>query len=344
VEALDGRALIRTISIPHLRIRLRVRILAGWIARGGRRSRSGRPALTSRRPKPQHVAPRAVRAACRTLSAVAPPLAARLAADLFCRTRPRRVRPAEREVLDRARRLELPSVRRRLVAHAWGRGPIVLLHHGWSGNAAQMTAFVDPLVTAGFTAVALDARGHGSSGGRSSSFVAMVADALAWVDHLGEVRAMIGHSMGAMVTARVLARREVDRAVLLCPPAELAVYSELFARAMGFGERAHTGMVRYFERNHDVRWPEISAEHLPPDRPVPALVVYDRDDHDAPPEHAERWVRAWNGPVDTLRTEGLGHRQVLRDRDVLRACADWLVERPAAAEGADRDDGTASGA
>ncbi len=290
------------------------------------------------------MAPRAVRVACQALSGVAPPLAARLAAELFCRTRPRRIRPAEREILARARRLELPSVRRRLVAHAWGRGPIVLLHHGWSGNAAQMTAFVDPLVTAGFTAVALDARGHGSSGGRSSSFVAMVTDALAWVDHLGEVRAMIGHSMGAMVTARVLARREVDQAVLLCPPAELAVYSELFARAMGFGERAHAGMVRYFERTHDVRWPEISAEHLPPDRPVPALVVYDRDDHDAPAEHAERWIRAWNGPVDTLRTEGLGHRQVLRDSGVLQACADWLVGRSPAVERADRQGDAASGA
>jgi len=290
------------------------------------------------------MAPRAVRAACRTLSTMAPPVAARLAADLFCRTRPRRLRPAEREILGRARRLELPSAQRRLVAHAWGRGPVVLLHHGWSGNAAQMTALVDPLVGAGFTAVALDARGHGSSGGRKSSFVDMVADATDWVDHLGDVHAMIGHSMGAMVTARALARREVEQAVLLCPPAELAVYSELFARAMGFGMRAHTGMIRHFERMHDVRWPEISAEHLPPDRPVPALIVYDRDDHDTPPEHAERWIRAWNGTVDTLRTEGLGHRQILRDPDVLQTCADWLVERSSTADRTDRAGGAASGA
>jgi len=35
-------------------------------------------------------------------------------------------------------------------------GPTVLLLHGWSGAAAQWSRFIDPLVRAGFNAVALD--------------------------------------------------------------------------------------------------------------------------------------------------------------------------------------------
>ena len=53
---------------------------------------------------------------------------------------------------------------------ALGSRPAVALLHGWGGRAAQLTSFVEPLVARGFSVVALDAPGHGSSGrGRSSA-------------------------------------------------------------------------------------------------------------------------------------------------------------------------------
>lgn len=40
---------------------------------------------------------------------------------------------------------------------------LVLLTHGWTMGARYMTAFVDPLLTAGFDVAAIDFPGHGAS-------------------------------------------------------------------------------------------------------------------------------------------------------------------------------------
>jgi len=208
--------------------------------------------------------------------------------------------------------------------YRWGEGPRILLHHGWSGDAAQMSAFVDPLVDAGFEVIAPDALGHGDTEGRISSFVDMATDATALVDHVGGVDAIIGHSMGAMVAARILRARDVRRAVLLAPPAEMRVYSELFTQALEFSEAVHDAMVAHFERSHFVTWDDITAERLAEGRHEDALLVYDADDHDAPPAHAERWIEHWPGDMTSHQTRGLGHRQILRDASVHARVTHWL--------------------
>lgn len=286
--------------------------------------------MADHRPKAQHAAPAGLRWTCRTLSAVAPPLAVRLAAELFCRPRPRRPRRGERERLERARREGFTIRGHRLDLYRWGEGPRVLLHHGWSGDAAQMSAFVDPLVGAGFEVIAVDGLGHGASEGRVSSFVDMAIDAISLNDHVGGLHAVIGHSMGAMIAARILRARDVDRAILLAPPAEMRVYSELFAHALDLSDAVHDAMVARFERSHFITWDDITAERLAEGRHEDVLIVYDDADQDAPPEHARRWIDRWSGTVETMRTEGLGHRQILRDPAVHERCVAWLNARRSA--------------
>ncbi len=275
-------------------------------------------------PKAQHVAPTALRLAFRATSAIAPALAARIAADLFCRPRPRRRRPPELELLSRARREDLTIRGHRLAVHRWGSGPIVLLHHGWSGDAAQMTALVDPLVAAGYEAVAVDGLAHGESAGRISTFVDMASDAIELVVASGGVHAIVGHSMGAMIAARVAATHPVAGLVFVAPPAEMRVYSQLFARAVDIPPAVHDRMIAGFERTYGIDWDDISAEALAPGRSEPCLLIYDTDDRDAPPDHAHRWIDAWAGPITVHETQGLGHRNVLRDAAVHAVCIDWL--------------------
>src|SRR5688572_7959580 len=97
-----------------------------------------------------------VRATSRALSAVAPPLAARLAERLFL-SPPRPRRPAaELALLATGRARPLQVGRRHLDVWLWGSGPSVLLVHGWGGRGAQLAAFVEPLVARGFSVVSFD--------------------------------------------------------------------------------------------------------------------------------------------------------------------------------------------
>src|SRR5215470_10874422 len=86
---------------------------------------------------------------------------------------PPRIPPRQREldILGRADTITLGPPKRRVTAYTWGDGPAVLLVHGWGGNAGHLAGFVDPLLAAGFRAVAVDLPGHGRSAGRRSSAV-----------------------------------------------------------------------------------------------------------------------------------------------------------------------------
>jgi pimeloyl-ACP methyl ester carboxylesterase len=49
---------------------------------------------------------------------------------------------------------------------------------------------------------------------------------------------------------------------------------------------------------------------------LPALIIHDRDDRDVPWQEGEAVARAWPH-ARFLRTEGLGHRRILRDPEVI---------------------------
>src|SRR4051794_15522348 len=111
------------------------------------------------------------------LDAFSPVLAGRAAANLF--TRPLiRAASLEPETGLPNHRFELHDLGEpTLNVWDWGAGPTVLLAHGWNGWAAQMSAFVAPLVRAGYFVAAVDMPAHGRSGG-THTHVAGMADAL----------------------------------------------------------------------------------------------------------------------------------------------------------------------
>jgi hypothetical protein len=100
------------------------------------------------------------------LSSIAPAVAARLAERPFL-TPPRYPAPdREREILARARPGSVRVAGRRIETWSWGVGPRILLVHGWGGRGGQLGAFVEPLVSRGFSVTAFDGPAHGASEGR----------------------------------------------------------------------------------------------------------------------------------------------------------------------------------
>src|SRR6185503_15435757 len=98
-----------------------------------------------------------------------------------------------------------------LAVQRWGKGPLVILVHGWNGRGSQLGGFVQPLVDAGFQVVAFDAPGHGGPRGASSSLVRF-ADAFdAVVDatrpFFQPLAAVVAHSMGGAAVTYALSRR-----------------------------------------------------------------------------------------------------------------------------------------
>src|SRR5687768_11983229 len=81
-----------------------------------------------------------------------------------------------------------------------GAGPLVLLLHAGGERRAVWTKVAGRLATAGFRSVAVDQRGHGDSGGAIEQLDDFVDDACALIDELDVPTALVGASLGGLVS------------------------------------------------------------------------------------------------------------------------------------------------
>lgn len=267
-----------------------------------------------------------IRLGCRLLSAIAPPLAAKAAATLFCRPHRRARPPAEERRLESATPWRLRIGGRELAAWSWGQGPTVLLHHGWGGRGSQLGAFVDPLLERGFRVVTYDAIAHGASPGRTNSLVEMAATLGEVSSRLDGLFGVIAHSLGGLATALALTNgMRLKRAVFICPPSDMLYYTDLFCRSLGFSSRVQDRMLLLFEDRLQMRFHDLDGVALARRQRTPLLIFHDRDDRDVRADQVRRLHRAWPGS-HLVETSGLGHRAILREPAVVAASARFLRE------------------
>ena len=230
----------------------------------------------------------------------------------------------ELAALEEASLLPVPMITGPLIAWRWGRAadPAVVLVHRWGGRGAQLRGFIEPLLERGFSVVAYDAPGHGMTGGDQSSLPQILQGLDALLDHLGPVRAIVGHSVGGAMAAIALARRpDVKRGVLIAPPASLIDHTRRVAAALGWPEALRAATQRRIEQRFGWSWSDFEAESARGEQPL--LVIHDADDREVAISEGLRHSRNWpQGRL--LQTSGLGHRRILEERLVIEATVDFV--------------------
>jgi pimeloyl-ACP methyl ester carboxylesterase len=261
-----------------------------------------------------------------TLGHLAPEASGRVARRLFMHPRHHR-RPEREEVLLRTGRdVKLPDGLR---AWAWGAGPTVLLVHGWEGRGAQLGAFVQPLVAAGYTVVALDGPAHGESSGEETNPLAFARALLTVGRHLGPLAGVVAHSFGASSTVIALSQGlQVERLVLVAGPASLTGVLQRFGAFFSLPPAARDAFIRQVEERVGVPAADIQPAHLAASLRQPVLLVHDVEDVEVPFLDSDTMARVWPG-ARLLETRGLGHRRILRDPDVVARATQFLAARRA---------------
>ena len=240
---------------------------------------------------------------------------------------PRDAAAAALDLID-ARSSFLEHKKRQIAMWRWGArdAPAVLLAHGWGGNAAQMRAFVSPLLQTGYRVIAYDQPAHGVSEGRLTGlpdFAEVLAE-VAW--HHGEVEAVIAHSLGGAAAALALASSKIHlkKVVLISPPSDLVGYSRRFARWYWIPEPVRRAMQKAIEERYGVLWEDLEVPRIAPRLSAPALVIHDRGDRMMPWKHGATVAQHWPG-ARLLTTVGLGHRRILADERVTRVAAEFVA-------------------
>jgi pimeloyl-ACP methyl ester carboxylesterase len=265
-----------------------------------------------------------LRTAFRTVGSLAPEMAARWAEAIFCRPPRHEPRPSEEAFLATGNRLTVQSENQDLAVWTWGKGPIVLMAHGWGGRAGRFSAIASALVEAEFRVVLFDAPAHGASMGRQASLPQFARAVRDVADAIGPVHGLIGHSLGGAAVS--LAMRDglrAEGAVLLAPPADVVLFSDAFARHLRIPPRAHEVMRQNLETRLRFRYEELHIPTLAQTMTAPALIIHDSDDADVPYAHGQEIAQAWPR-AELVTTKGLGHRAILRDPAVVRRTVDFL--------------------
>lgn len=216
-----------------------------------------------------------------------------------------------------------------------GAGPsaaLVVLVHGWTGNAGTMLLLAEPLLAEGFPALVFDVRSHGLSDRAPAVTVRHFRDdlmaVLAWtrMAHPRRPVIVVGHSLGG--SAAILARArgaEFDGLALVAAPADL------FAATAGFfSDRGLPGnlLVKLFHPSWRLRAgesfrrldPEARAPEIAGSLPI-TIVQGDRDTR-VKPSDALRLSAATGAPVVTV--EGAAHKDVLARPETHREIARFI--------------------
>lgn len=268
----------------------------------------------------------------KVLWGTSPRLADRLAVKLFFSPWNSPLSEEGKRWLDKGEPFSIRVHDKKIQAWRWGNGPGVLFVHGWSGRGIQFHRFIDPLVRAGFTAIAFDGPAHGASDGRSTSYFEFTDVVRAFFDPgLGlDIRGVVAHSFGAAAVINGLARQTDSPGTVLIAPALMLrdMVTHAFERH-GVPPALYENLLAVYEHRFGYSLRRDDPHLRLKDLRRSALVIHDQDD----PIVAYGDSRALSqhpGILALQTTVGLGHRKILTDPDVVETTVSHLAKEASA--------------
>ena len=281
-----------------------------------------------KKPAQQILVPPYILYAGKILNAVSPFFATRFAARLFLT--PFRYKLPKREMeMDRSSRQErvtVPSIRREIVVYHYGQGHRkILLVHGWSGRGTQLSVLAEALKDQGFGIISFDAPGHGKAPGKISMMPFFTQAALHLESLYGPFEAVVGHSLGGMASLRAVKEGMNPRRLVIIGTGNSVTHiTEEFIRNLRLSPRIAHRMKEYLDNKFQQDLEELSGAISADAVAAPTLVIHDEDDIDVPVTAAHE-IRKSLKNAELLITQGLGHRRILGDQNVINKIVAFLT-------------------
>ncbi|MCF8247875.1 MAG: alpha/beta hydrolase [Saprospiraceae bacterium] len=259
-----------------------------------------------------------------------PKTAANLAFRIFTTPRIRAVHKRTDDLIESARMFEILYGKVILKGYEWGRGErTILMVHGWESRGTALRSFVPGMVQAGYRVVTFDGPAHGNSGGKQTNLSNFAGAVKAVLNQIGHVHGIITHSFGGSTSVFALAHLdptiEVEKMVLIAVPASTRKVVQDFTKLIGLPKRAVKAHKEILHNKlnglhfHDTDLIESLAKA----KVGEVLVVHDKFDPSVNFESAEAIFEKYDH-VNLLVTQGLGHFNLVKDREVILRVTNFL--------------------
>lgn len=246
--------------------------------------------------------------------------AAKFALKLF--TTPPKFETPERELMMRKSAknipISVPGVTEEVMIYEYGFSKTkVLLAHGWSGRGTQLYEIADKLLENGMMVIAFDAPAHGQSGGKRTYLL----DNLKVTEHIatnyGPFEAAIGHSFGGITLLNVQAKEKFfEKIVTIGIEGSMNKIIDNFVKRIELSARVSEGIKKKIRNDYNKDAETISGNHAAKNIDIPVFVLHDAKDRDVDVSSAFKLRQNLKQGFLTI-TNGLGHRKILRDQQVI---------------------------
>lgn len=260
----------------------------------------------------------------RLLSRIMPERFGRIGAKTFLT--PRRVphRRMWEHAFEGASRHEIVVDSLRVPVWIQGTGPAVLLVHGWERDHVAMGAFVGPLISAGFSVIAMDLPAHGEAEGERAPLPLMAKAISIVAATYGQPEAVIAHSVGGAMTALSIEEYALapSKVVLLGAPVGAADYAMSQGARSGLAPVAIAKMIEAISAELEAPLSRFRVDLALREFRVNGLLIHDENDAIVPLTDARTNARHGGLPLKLVNAGG--HNRMLGDQAVIDASLEFL--------------------
>lgn len=196
-----------------------------------------------------------------------------------------------------------------LKTYIWeGNSNVILLVHGWESNTSRWEKLLPYLQKTGSTIVALDAPGHGLSGGKEFNVI-KYASYIDVVIKAYKPNVLIGHSIGgaACIYHQTHFQNDtLEKMVILGAPSEFQTIFKNYVQLLSLSKRMKRHLETHFSTKFDMQISSFSSSTFAEKIEIPGLIIHDIDDKIVSFDEGKKIADSWKS-AEFIETKGLGH-------------------------------------
>lgn len=255
--------------------------------------------------------------------------------NLFCTPPYNEVTNFDLKSIANAEQTHLDFEEIQIPIYSWGEGDKVLLVHGWGSRASHMALLARIISIAGFQVFAFDAPAHSSVTNRqqksTSSMFEFGRSISAVANHIGNINAIVGHSIGALSALFTVAgylklekyKFNSKKVILISAPANVEQVLSSFSKTHNLSDTEKNSLRKNLEKEFDFKISDYCASKALSGFDQELLVIHDQDDDEVPYSNANVFKNSLQ-KTDLYITNKLGHQKILFNRDLSKNIATYI--------------------
>ena len=241
---------------------------------------------------------------------IAPGWAANFAFNLLCKVRRAGISEKGKAFFEKATQHTLLLEKNTAVLHKWGSGPKnILFLHGWESNSQRWLPYYNMLEKEKYTIYALDAPGHGMSGGDKLNVEVFRQAIEAALARIGPIDTLIGHSLSNTAVGYCYIMNpnvDVKKFIVMGAASGMDAVFTYFKEILGLSRRSVANLSKKVNAIFKIPHQEVKLMSFLDKVTQPVLVIHDKNDAVTPFKPIENVLKK-HPKINTYITCGLKH-------------------------------------